>query len=156
MHWSARSDGQMSRDILDQHLLLAAEPAADARLDDPDTLDGQAQDRRQNPSGVKRHLGRAADDQPIIFVPVADHHMRFERDLLHFGRQIFVFDNVVRLREALANVADVHEDVRGPVALRVGLGKGHKFRLIMDVRRAGLLRLTRVDDTGQFLIDYIN
>ena len=109
--------------VLDQHFLLAAEPAADARLDHADALDRQAQHRRQDAPGVERHLRRGADDQPVVLVPVGDDDVRLEADLLHLGHEVLAFENVVRVGEALVDVADVDEDVRGQVAPRVGLGE---------------------------------
>ena len=54
----AGREHEMADDVLDQHLLLAAEAAADARLDDADPLDRQAEERRDHAPHVERHLGR--------------------------------------------------------------------------------------------------
>ena len=62
--------------VLDQHFLLAAEAAADARFDHTDALGRQAQHRREDPPHVERHLSRSANHQTIIFVPIGHDDVR--------------------------------------------------------------------------------
>ena len=45
-HRPARNEGQMRAEVFDQHLLLAAEAAAETRLDDADSFYGQADEWR--------------------------------------------------------------------------------------------------------------
>ena len=77
---AARGNGQMCGNILHQDFLLAAETAADPRLDHADAFDRQPEHRGEQSAHVERHLGGGADDQAVIFVPVGDRHVRFDME----------------------------------------------------------------------------
>ena len=62
----ACGEHEVADDVLDQHLLLAAEAAADARLDHADALHGKAEQRRHHAADMERHLGRGAQDEAIV------------------------------------------------------------------------------------------
>ena len=61
---------------------------------------------------------RGADDQPVVLVPIGDHDVRLDVDVLHLGDEVLALEDVVRLGKALVHVADVDVDVRGQVAVR--------------------------------------
>jgi hypothetical protein len=94
--------------ILDQYFLLAAKSAANARLDHPDALDRQPQDRRQDAAGMEWHLGAGTHHQAVVLIPIRDHHMRLNVRLLHFGHRIFLLINPVSFSESFFDIANVN------------------------------------------------
>jgi len=145
-------DGQVRADVLDQHFLFVAKAAADARLDDPDTFDGQAEHRREDAPRMERHLRARPDDQPVILVPVGDADHRLDGRLLHLRDLVLALEDVVRRGQRGIHVAQLDADGRGQVARGVAVCKWHILRLVVDNRRAGRHRLARVQDRGQFLV----
>ena len=91
-HRSAGGNGQVRAEVFKQHLLLAAKPAANARLDDPDAAQRQAQQRGNDAAHVERHLRARAHHQAVILIPVGKARMRLDRSLLHLVHPIFVFE----------------------------------------------------------------
>ena len=67
--------------VLGEHLLLAAEPAADPLGDDPDPVPLEAEDPAQFVAGEERHLGGRAQHKPSGLVEPADGGVRLERDV---------------------------------------------------------------------------
>ena len=78
LHGPARAQRRQRRDVLDQHLLLPAEPAADALAQHPHPVLGQAQQAGQRPAGQERHLRRGPHDQPPVVVGPGDGAMRLQ------------------------------------------------------------------------------
>ena len=138
LHRPAGGDGQVRADVLDHHLLLVAEPAADARFDDADALDRQPQHRRQDAAGVERHLRAGADHQAVILIPVGDADERLDRRLLHPRHLVLALEDVVGRLQRGVHIAQLDVDMRGQVAQRVAFGERHVVRLVVDHRRARL------------------
>ena len=131
----------MCSHILDQDFLFATKTTTDARLDHPDALDGQIQNRGQDPPGVERHLGAGANHQPVVFIPIADDHMRFDMRLLNLGHLILVFEHKICFRKTLLNIPNVDTYLGCEVFGRIGIGKIYVFSFIMNDHRAGKHRL---------------
>ncbi len=114
-----RRDREVGDDVLDQHLLLGAEPTADARLDDPDVLDLQPHQRSQHPAGVERHLGRRAHDQPLVGVEPRDRDVRFDRHLLDLVDPERSLEHAIRGRERSVDVATMSAEPVDDVAIAI-------------------------------------
>ncbi len=155
-HRPAGGDGQVGGHVFDEHFLLAAKTAADARLDDADALDRQAEHRREHAAHVEGHLRGRADDQPVVFIPPGDGHVRFDVRLLHLGHFVHAFEHPVGFGEAFFHVADVDADFGGQVAAGVAVGEVDVFRLVVDDRRARLEGFFRVEDGRQFFVFHVN
>ena len=84
-HGALGGNRQVRGHIFHQDFLLAAEAAADARLDHADALDGQAQHGRHHPAHVERNLRGGADNEAVVLVPVGDNNVRLDVRLLHLG-----------------------------------------------------------------------
>ena len=149
-HRAARGDGQVGGQVLDEHLLLAAEAAADAGLHHPDAAHGQANEGGDHAAHVEGHLGAGADDQPVVLVPPAHHHVGLDAGLLHLVDPVLALVDEVGIGQGRVHVPVLHVDVDGDVAL--GVVDVHRVRLVVDHRRAGLHGLLRVEDRGQHLV----
>ena len=91
LHRAVGSHGEDSADVFEQDLLLDAKTTADARLDDANPTWGQADNRRDNTADVVRYLRAGAHHQAIIFVPVGNDDMIFDRGLLHLWNDVLAF-----------------------------------------------------------------
>ena len=111
--------GQRRADVLDHHLLFAAEAAADPGLDHADPADGQTQRPGQLAAQVKRHLGATNDHQPLVLIEIRDGRMQLHLGVLHPLRIIAVLQHQLRLGEAGLHVAHLHIHAGADVALRV-------------------------------------
>src|SRR5262245_7113927 len=78
------SNRQMSWNIFHQHFLLAAEAAADTRLDDTNSFDWQIQYRREHSPYMERDLCGGTNDQTIVFIPISHADMGLDVCLLNF------------------------------------------------------------------------
>src|ERR1035441_8497518 len=85
LHGTAGSQCQGAADVLEQHFLLAAEAAADARLDHVYALHRNLQDHGDLPSAVERHLRAAANYQAIVGVEPTNSDVRFDGAVLLAG-----------------------------------------------------------------------
>ena len=99
-HGPARAQGQHPAQVLDEDLLLAAEAAADARLDHADAADGDAEQGRDDAADVERHLGGGAHHQAVVLVEPGDGDVRLDGGLLHVGHAVGALEDALRLREA--------------------------------------------------------
>jgi hypothetical protein len=88
-------------DVLDQHLLLAAEPAAQPPGFDIHLGGRQIEQRAQRPAGQKRGLGRGTQAKPPRIVKPPDCRMGLERHML----------SALRLKAGL--IGDVRRFQRG-------------------------------------------
>ena len=149
-HRPAGRNGQVRTEIFDQHLLLAAEAAADARLDHADALDRQPDQRGDHAAHVEGHLGAGADHHALVFVPVGDDDVRLDGCLLHLMYMIGALENMIRRGQPLLHIAVTGVDGDGDVAFDVG--HAHRVRLVVDDRRAGLHGGDGVEDRGQHII----
>ena len=139
-----------AHEILDQHLLLAAEAAADARLDHADAAHRQPDQRRDHAAHVEGHLGAGADDQAVVFVPPGERDVGLDVGLLHLLDAVFAFVDKGGVGQGRVHVAVVHEEVDGHVVL--GVVDAFGVRLVVDDRRARLHGRLRVEDGRQHLI----
>ena len=99
-HRAAGAQGEHPAQVLDEDLLLAAEAAADARLDHADAADGDAEQGRDDAAHVERHLGGGAHHQAVVLVEPGDGDVRLDRGLLHVGDAVGLLEDALRLREA--------------------------------------------------------
>ena len=149
-HRPAGRQGQMGAEVFDQHLLLAAKAAADARLDHPDLAQGQTKQRRHHAPHVERHLGAGANHQPVVLIPPRQHDVRLDRRLLHLLHRVLALEDMGGLGQCGLHVAVIDMQVVDEVALRIVNFDG--VRLIMHFRRAGLHGCHRVKHGGQHLV----
>ena len=105
----------MRGNVFHQNFLLAAEAAADARLDHADSLDGQSQHGRQHSADVERHLRGGANHQSVIFIPIGDTHMRLDVRLLNFWHFVFGFEDFIGFGETFFHIANVNADFCGEI-----------------------------------------
>ena len=151
-HGPTGGNGQMRAQVLDQHLLLAAKAAADARFDHADALDRQPDQRCDHAAHVEGHLRAGADHHALVFVPVGDDDVRLDGRLLHLMDMIGALEEMVRLGQPCFDVADVGVNRDGNVAFDIV--DAHGVRLVVDDRCARLHGLDRVEDRGQhFILD---
>ena len=78
LHRPARGQRQRAADIFQQHLLLAAESAADARLDHVHAAHRNLQNHRHLAAAMVRHLRAGADHQAIVGIQPADGDVRLD------------------------------------------------------------------------------
>ena len=129
---SPGGDGQMSGNIFNKYFLFAAKAAADARFDHPNTFYRQTQHRSQLPADMEGHLGAGTDDQPVVFIPVSDHHMRLNMCLLYFWDFVFGFEDLVCFCQSFFNVANINVDARSQVPAGIRIGKIDILRLVVQ------------------------
>jgi len=146
--------GQVCADVLDQHLLLDAEAAADTRLDHAYALGRQTNERGNDASHVIGHLRAGAHHQPVVLVPVGDGDMRLDRRLLHLRHAVLVLDDEISLGKTLLDVTDAGLDVRRHVALDVVDAPGVRF--VVNDGCARLHRILRLQDGGQNLVFHLD
>ncbi len=118
-HGAAGRHREVPDDVLDEHLLLRAEPAADPRLDDADPLHGEPEERRDHAPDVEWHLGRRDDLEPFVAVPPRDRDVGLQRRLLDLVHAVCLLDDAVRGREPSLDVPGPGLDVVDDVAARV-------------------------------------
>ena len=153
-HRAPRREGERRGERLGDDVLLGAEPAAYARLDDPDPLDRQVEGARHDAADVERHLRGGDDDEAVVGIEVADADVRLVGDVLRVVVLVFVFNDEIRLREARGHVADGDVGPSAEVLLRVHLDRDgdEPFRLVVDDRGALLHRVARVENRGERLV----
>ena len=142
----------MRGDILGQRFLLAAKPAADARLDHANSLGRQTEYRRENPARVERYLRRSANDEAVIFVPIRHDNMWLDAHLLHLRDDVLVFENPVCLFESFLDVANFDFYVCANVSRRVGFCEIDVLRFVVNARRLRFHRVARIENRGQFFV----
>ena len=149
-HRAAGRNCQMPDDVLDQHLLLGAKATTDSRLDDPDTANRQVQQGGDHASHVKRHLGRRANDEPLVGIPPANGDVGLDRDLLHLMYVVGVLENTVGAGKTGLDIAELGLDVMHRIP-----GSGintNRIALVMNDWRAGLYGFNFVKYGRQHLI----
>ena len=145
--------GEMGAQVFDEHLLLAAEAAADARFHDADAADGQAEQGGDHAADVEGDLGTGADDEAVVFIPVGDDDVGLDAGLLHLMNAVFAFEDKVGRFERGIDVVMVHEQFDGNVAFGVVNHLGVIF--VVNHGRAGLHRFFRREGRGQlFVFDF--
>ena len=153
-HGTARGHREVRHDVLDEHLLLGAEAPADPRLDDPDLLHRQPDERREHAPDVERHLRRRGDLQPVVAVPSRDGDVRLDRRLLDLVHPERLLEDAVGRREPRFDVAGLGLDVMDDVVTRV-VGPLH-VRLVVDHRGAVDDRVVLVEDGGEHLVGHVD
>ena len=146
----------MGGNIFNQNFLLVAKAAANARFNDPNSFDRKPQNRRHLPPNVERHLCARPNHQPIVLIPIGQGNMRLNMRLLHFGNSIFLFKDPVSLSKALFNIANVYANFGCKVDGRIRIGKIDIFAFIMNLNRAFLHRIARIDNYRKRFVGYIN
>ncbi len=81
-HRAAGRQHEVADDVLDQHLLLGAERAADPGLEHADLLHRQPEQRRHHPAHVEGHLGRGAEHEALVAVQPARRDVRLDPAML--------------------------------------------------------------------------
>ena len=140
----------MRAQVLDEHLLLAAKAAADARLDDADLARGQTQQRCDHTPHVEGHLCACSDHQAVVLVPPAQHDVRLDCGLLHLVDAVLALIDVRGPGQRGVDVAEVHVQILRHVARSIVDLHGVGF--VVDDRRPRLHGLHRVEDGGQNLV----
>ena len=149
-HRAAGGDGEVGDDVLDQHLLLGPEAAADAGLDHPDVLDVHADERGQHPAGVERHLGGGAHHHALVGVEPGHRDVGLDGALLHLVDPERLLEDVGRGRQVAVHVAPSGLDVVHEVALGVADVGG--VVLVVDLGGVGVHGVALVVDRGQDLV----
>jgi len=147
---SAGGDGQVGAQVLDQHLLFAAESAADSWFDNSNASNRQAKQRGNHTAHVEGHLSTRANDEAVVFIPIGDDDMGFDAGLLHLMHTVFAFKDKGGGGQGVIHVVVVHLQLHGDVADGVVNHLGVVF--VMNHRRAGLRRIIGRKDGGQFLV----
>ncbi len=145
-----RGEGERGADVLDHHFLLAAEAAADPRLDHAHPAHRDLQDHRHLAAHVERDLGAGADHQPVVGVEPADDDMRLDGGVLLPRRPVFTLQDQVRLLEPLRDVAQLPVDVARQVP--GGVLDAGRVRLVVDHGGAAVHRVLHVEHRGQHLV----
>ena len=151
-HGSLGGDGQVRGDVFDEDLLFPAKSAAYAWLDHSNTFHWDPKHGRKHPTNVEGDLGRGANDEPVVLIPVGDHHVRLDRSLLHFGDLILGFEDLVRLLESLLDIPNIDADLGSQIVLCVRVSEVHVLRLIVDLDRAFCQGSSWIDDGRQHLV----
>ena len=141
-------------DVLGEHLLLAAEAAADALGENPYLVARQIEESAKRVARQKRRLRAGADMQPPIGVQPADRAMGLEMRVLHPLRRIDAFVDDVGFGEACLDVADMAVQFGDDVAFGVGDARGGW--LVMQQGRARTHRLFGVEHRGQEFVDHLD
>ncbi len=154
-HRAAQPEHRQRDDVLDQHLLFAAEAAADPACHHPDLLQRQVVQRAQGAAREERGLRAGPHGEAAVLVEPGDGSVRLQTGVLPaLGAEGVLVDDV-GLGEAGLDVADLavrlaHHIVLGagdPVDLRV---------LVVDHGRAGPHGLLGVEDGGQHLVGHLD
>jgi hypothetical protein len=156
LHWPPGAQHRERDDVLGQHLLLPAEPAADPLGDHPHLVLGQAEHPADLVAGEERNLGGGPQHQPPGGFQPADRGVRLQRDVLHpLGTERRRVHRVGR-RERRLRVAglavDLGADVARPRGVRLGAPARRDRGIGVQQRRARRHRRDRVGDGGQHLV----
>ena len=126
-HWLASGLREQSAQVFEDHFLLVAEAAADARLIDVDALDRQADQRRDDAANMEGYLSAGTDDHALVFIPVGDAGMRLEVSMLLALGGVLTADHFVGFCESGLDVANAGLDVMDDVVLAVEDAVGIRF-----------------------------
>ncbi len=154
LHRALQAHRGEHHDVLGEHLLLAAEAAADPARDHPDVLLRQVVQRAQCTPGQERHLGAGADHDPlpalVVVLEVRDRAVRLQAGVLHaLGAEALLVDQV-GLGEALLDAADLAVHLADHV---VGRARDPRLRALgVEHRGAGGHREFGVEDVRQHLV----
>ena len=135
-------------EVFRDHLLLAAEAAADALGEDVEIAGPEAHQVAELLLGRERSLGAGADvPAPVLALP-GDRTVRLEMDVLHARRRVGHLVDGVGFLEALGDVADLAMQVAVDIAA-VG-----DDVLVVQQRGTGLHGKDRIEDgREEFILD---
>ena len=103
-------------DVLDQHLLLAAEPAADLLAKHPDLGRIEIEDAAERAAGEERHLRAGADIEHAILIEPGNRGMGLHRRMLDPLGGVGLFMHQVGFGETLFDVAATPRHLGNEVA----------------------------------------
>ncbi len=152
LHGPAEPQGRERDDVLREHLLLAAEPAAHALAVHAHALRVEVEDARQVAAREERHLRGRPHDEPPVVVERRDGAVRLERRVLHAVGAVRGLVHDVGLREPALDVAELAVHLGDDVRLRPRDTRGGGVELGVHERGAGRHGRFRVDDGGQRLV----
>jgi hypothetical protein len=147
LHGATRGEDGEGHDVLGEDLLLAAEPAADARREDAHLLGRQLEQPADLALHEERDLRAGAEDEAALLHP-ADRRVRLQvrvRDALRGPR---ARHDLVGLREPARHVAVLAVHLRDDVALRVGEAGDGGVLVAVQQGRAGAAGEVGVQDRG--------
>ena len=132
-------------EVLGDHLLLAAEPAADALGEDVQVARAQAEDVAELLPRHERRLRAGADVQPPVVAAPGNRAMRLQMHVLNARGGVGHLVHGVRGLEAVRHAADLAVDVDEDVASLLST-------LVVQDRRFGLHCRDRIEHRGQDLV----
>ncbi len=154
----ARPQHREGHHVLDEHLLFAAETAAEPGRDDADPVRGQVEQRAQRAAGQERRLGAGPDHQSLragggIGVEPADRAVGLQARVLHAPGVEGVLVHRVRRPQSGVDVADPGVQLGHHVVPWPGDPAGHGVLVVHD-GRAGCGGGFRVGHGGQHLVGH--
>ncbi len=150
LHRPSGPQGRQRDDVLDQHLLLAAEAAADAVAVDPHGGRREVEQGAQRAAGEERGLRARAHVEVAVAVEPGHRAVGFEMGVLDALSDVGRFVNEVGGGEALLDVADMAVDLGEDVAR--GIVDARLPPDVVDHRRAGRHRRLGIEYGGQHLV----
>ena len=136
------------QNILDEHLLLAAEAAADPFAKHPNLVRCEIEDIRQRATGQERRLGAGAHVEAAVGIDPGEAAMGFQRGMLDAlgGERCLIGDRGLGQRGG--DIAEFAVGFRHDVALRVGDAMFRGLVAVNDGRTRGD-RLCRIEHRGE-------
>ena len=150
LHRPSSPQRRQRDDVLDQHLLLAAEAAADAVAVDPHGGRWEVEQGAQRATGEERRLRARAHVEVALAVEPGHRAVRFEMGVLDALGDVSRFVDEVGGREALLDVADMAMDLGENVAR--GIVDARLSSDVVDDRRARRHRGLGIEHGGQHLV----
>ena len=142
-HRPARLHRHQRQHALVDHVLLAAEAAADGAHDEPHLVDRLRDDARQHVAVVRDVLAGREDGDDAVVIDVGEAGLRLEIGVLDLLGGVDLLDDQIGFGEALLDVADADRDVLDDVVGRV----------VVQHRGAGPHRLVGIEHCRQRLVD---
>ena len=144
-HRAAGLHRAQRRQRLDDHVDLAAEPAAHHAADEPQPVGRELEDDRGVVEAEVDRLGVGVDGEPAVGLGDGDAAGGLDRGVLDRARAVHALDDVVGLGEPGLDVAEPD------LALRVALVDERVVAPVGHDRGAGRERLLHVEHGGQLL-----
>ena len=132
-------------EVLGDHLLLAAESAADALGEDVQVAGAQAEDMAELLLDDERGLRTGANVQPSVLAAPGDRPVRFKMDVLNARGGIGHLVHGIGGLEAVRHAADLAVDVDKDVALFLA-------SLVVEDRRFGFHCRDRIEHRRQYFV----
>ena len=141
-HRPAGLEGGEQAEVFGNHLLLSAEPPADALGEDMQVADAQTEDMAELLLHDEGCLRTGADVQPSVVAAPGDRSVRFQMDVLDARGGIGHFVHGVGGLEAIRYAADLTVDVDKDIALLLPT-------LVVKYRCIRVHRRDRIEHRGQ-------